>query len=359
MIRKNFTLLGNLVVFALLSLAGVASAQTFNGSNLNQNGNSAIPLTGTGGCTGAANFNCNVTGTVTTLQKVTINLTHTWAGDLEIYLQSPNGQRIALSTGNGGSGDNYTNTVFQDGAASITTGTAPFTGTFAPEGAVGGFCASIPAGTIGTLAAFTGGQTGNWQLRIEDSAGGDSGNMTSWSLQFAAPPPPVDPCVFTCPPSVTVNLDGGECSAFVDYNAPTFTGNCSVPVVTPGSITQNNNMNIVDDALSFFGNPVSHWRGYAAQGQNFTVNSLTMAAWSSGTVQVFIYSYTGNIGTGTLNTAQMTLLGSSAATPVVGNAGADITFPINFATPVVIPANTKIVVEQRKVAGGTFVMASN
>ncbi|MCE2823483.1 MAG: proprotein convertase P-domain-containing protein, partial [Saprospiraceae bacterium] len=117
MIRKNFTLLGNLVVFALLSLAGVASAQTFNGSNLNQNGNSAIPLTGTGGCTGAANFNCNVTGTVTTLEKVTINLTHTWAGDLEIYLQSPNGQRIALSTGNGGSGDNYTNTVFQDGAA--------------------------------------------------------------------------------------------------------------------------------------------------------------------------------------------------------------------------------------------------
>jgi subtilisin-like proprotein convertase family protein len=265
MIRKNFTLLGNLVVFALLSLAGVASAQTFNGSNLNQNGNSAIPLTGTGGCTGAANFNCNVTGTVTKPQKVTINLTHTWAGDLEIYLQAPNGERIALSTGNGGSADNYTNTVFQDGAPSITTGTAPFTGTFSPEGAVGGFCATIPAGTVGTLAAFTTGQTGNWQLRIEDSAGGDSGNLISWSIEFPAPPPPANPCVFTCPPSVTVNLDGGECSAFVDYNAPSYTGNCSVPVVTPGSITQNNNMNIVDDALAFGTTPESHWRAYAAR----------------------------------------------------------------------------------------------
>jgi len=99
MIRKNFTLLGNLVVFALLSLAGVASAQTFNGSNLNQNGNTTIP----DACSGIANYNCNVTGTVTTLQKVTINITHTWDSDLDIYLQSPSGQRIALSTGNGGS----------------------------------------------------------------------------------------------------------------------------------------------------------------------------------------------------------------------------------------------------------------
>ncbi|MFM8489145.1 MAG: hypothetical protein ACKOCH_22665, partial [Bacteroidota bacterium] len=113
--------------------------------------------------------------------------------------------------------------------------------------------------------------------------------------------------------------------------------------------------------LSFFGNPVSHWRGYAAQTQDFTVNSLTMASWSSGTVQVFIYSYTGNVGAGvnTLNTAQMTLLGSSAATAVTGNAGADITFPINFATPVVIPAGTKFVVEQRQTAGGTWCCASN
>ena len=36
----------------------------------------------------------------------------------------------------GGSGDNYVGTIFKDGGTPITEGSAPFTGVFAPEGAV-------------------------------------------------------------------------------------------------------------------------------------------------------------------------------------------------------------------------------
>ncbi|MFM7153158.1 MAG: proprotein convertase P-domain-containing protein, partial [Bacteroidota bacterium] len=201
MIRKNFTLLGNLVALVALLWAGVVSAQTttINGSTTNTAGNSLIPSSGSGGCTPVTTFNLNATGTnLLGVKSVQLNLTHTWTGDLEIYLQAPNGQRIALSTGNGGSADNYTNTVFQDGAPSITTGAAPFTGTFAPEGAVGGLCATPAAGTIATLGAFGSAQTGTWQLLINDNTGGDSGTMIGWSVTFNIQN---NPCVFTCPPS--------------------------------------------------------------------------------------------------------------------------------------------------------------
>ena len=68
------------------------------------------------------------------ISNVTIDISHTWDGDLSINLVSPSGASLNLSQFNGGSLNNYTNTVFVDGAPSITTGSAPFTGQFSPEG---------------------------------------------------------------------------------------------------------------------------------------------------------------------------------------------------------------------------------
>jgi len=65
---------------------------------------------------------------------VTVNIDHSWDSDLDIYLIHPDGTQIELSTDNGSAGDNYTNTVFDDQATTpITSGTAPFTGSFIPE----------------------------------------------------------------------------------------------------------------------------------------------------------------------------------------------------------------------------------
>ncbi|MBX7103266.1 MAG: S8 family serine peptidase [Gemmataceae bacterium] len=112
-----------------------------------------------------------VTGVIGTLTDVDVrlNITHTYDADVDIFLIAPDGTRIELSTDNGGSGQNYVNTVFDDSAAtSVTTGTAPFTGTYKPEG----------------LLATLNGKSGNgvWTLEVTDDAGTDTGTLNSWSV---------------------------------------------------------------------------------------------------------------------------------------------------------------------------------
>lgn len=100
-----------------------------------------------------------------------LSITHTWDADLLVYLISPAGTTVELFTNVGGSGDNFTNTVLDDEAAtSIVSGVAPFAGTYRPEG----------------LLSAVDGQTsaGVWTLRITDAAGGDIGTLNSWSLRL-------------------------------------------------------------------------------------------------------------------------------------------------------------------------------
>ncbi len=142
-------------------------------------------------------------GTDWEIQNVTLDITHTWDGDLYIQLDSPTGETLVLSDSNGGSQNNYTNTVFVDGAPSITTGSAPFTGTFSPEG--------------GTFAdAFAGVEVnGDWSLQICDSAGGDLGALNSWSITFLELVG--DPPLIQCPSNVLVTNDAGQCGAIVNF----------------------------------------------------------------------------------------------------------------------------------------------
>ncbi|WP_459209809.1 proprotein convertase P-domain-containing protein [Aquimarina rhabdastrellae] len=105
--------------------------------------------------------------------NVSINLTHTYVADLDIKLIAPNGTEVELSTDNGGPGDNYTNTVFDDQASTpITSGTAPFTGTFRPEG------------DLSTLTGVS--PVGDWTLSISDDFNGDGGELLSWGLKFCS-----------------------------------------------------------------------------------------------------------------------------------------------------------------------------
>ena len=104
--------------------------------------------------------------------SVEVNITHPWIGDLHIFLGHASGECIALSTANGGGGNNMVHTVFDDDAAiAITAGIPPYTGTYRPEGSLGDFNA-IAAG-------------GDWTLYITDGSGGDSGRLDSWSLTLS------------------------------------------------------------------------------------------------------------------------------------------------------------------------------
>ena len=154
-----------------------------------------IPSVNTGGCgvepqtaaTGGTRFNCTVAGVVagSVLYRVNVNFTHTFTGDLDMFLVSPAGAVLELSTDNGGGGDNFTNTVFRDNALiNITAGIPPFSGPFRPEGTLTATtCGITVTPTVTTLLAM-GTTTGTWQLLILDDVGADAGAMINWSLTF-------------------------------------------------------------------------------------------------------------------------------------------------------------------------------
>jgi subtilisin-like proprotein convertase family protein len=102
------------------------------------------------------------------------SLIHTWDSDLDITLLNRGGTTVDLdvTSDNGSSGDNFIGTLFDDDAAvSVTTGTAPFTGTYKIE--------QIPPG----LTQFNGTEgIGNWRLKLVDDAGSDNGTLYRWSV---------------------------------------------------------------------------------------------------------------------------------------------------------------------------------
>lgn len=103
--------------------------------------------------------------------NVTVDIIHTFDGDVTITLTSPTGTSVVLSANNGAAADNYTNTVFDDESGLlISNGAAPFTGSFRPDAALSGFDAEDANGV--------------WTLTINDRAGGDTGTLNSWSIEI-------------------------------------------------------------------------------------------------------------------------------------------------------------------------------
>ncbi len=99
----------------------------------------------------------NATGIVSTINvpdaatvtdfKVTVNITHTYIGDLIVTLVAPDGSTTTLSNREGGSADNIYQTY--------------------------------------TVTASSGIQIqGTWQLKVSDNAAYDIGTLDSWSLEF-------------------------------------------------------------------------------------------------------------------------------------------------------------------------------
>lgn len=189
-------------------------------------GTGGLPIPSTPGLTvGITQSPCTVSGIgvlggCSTIDNVTIDLQHTWVGDIAIFLIGPGGQALEFSTGNGGPGDNFTNTVFSDNAAIfITAGTPPYTGTFKPEGRITNltppFSNGPPLGTFTFANTFNGtNANGDWILYINDYVAGDIGVLNNWSITFntGGTPPVADAGadVSICPnQSTTLTATGG------------------------------------------------------------------------------------------------------------------------------------------------------
>ena len=103
---------------------------------------------------------------------VGVFLTHSWDGQLEIYLVPP-GKDVSLGLPlvlrRGDWGNNFENTIFDDEADQpISAGEAPFTGRYRPE---------QPLSRFDGLSA-----KGRWELWVYDSEPGDNGMHYGWSM---------------------------------------------------------------------------------------------------------------------------------------------------------------------------------
>ena len=105
------------------------------------------------------------------IKEVCVNVGHNNIEDIDLILESPSGQLLELSTDNGGADRNYTATCFSpDAMTLITDGTAPFTGSFQPEG---------------DWEILNDGETnGDWKLYAKDDKTGDDGVLRNWSITF-------------------------------------------------------------------------------------------------------------------------------------------------------------------------------
>lgn len=101
--------------------------------------------------------------------KVSLNIDHSWNGDLTIRLEHPSGGQIILWNRTCNNGTSGINVIFDQSAPSIACG-SPTSGTFKP---------------IGNLNNLNGlSAQGEWKLNIIDNWSGDTGTLNAWSLDF-------------------------------------------------------------------------------------------------------------------------------------------------------------------------------
>ena len=123
-------------------------------------------------------------GVVTAVNSLGVRITHTFAGDIGLFLVSPSGKAINLTIGDGGARDGYGTgpascggTLFQfadTGADSIVdvpgSSEEPLTGTFRP---------------FQPLSLLAGGAArGNWTLVAFDDSSGDVGSINAVSVNL-------------------------------------------------------------------------------------------------------------------------------------------------------------------------------
>ncbi|MFL6125732.1 S8 family serine peptidase [Actinophytocola sp.] len=132
-----------------------------------------IPVSGFGR---ASKITFSVDGTTcnTDTASTTVGIDHTYVGDLVGQLIAPNGATATLFSNNGGGGNNLCKVVFDDSAANsyatVTSGQAPFTGTWKP---------------ISPLDALRGAPAdGTWKFFVRDTAGVDTGSVRAVSLHL-------------------------------------------------------------------------------------------------------------------------------------------------------------------------------
>jgi subtilisin-like proprotein convertase family protein len=114
------------------------------------------------------------------------NLTHTFAADLDITIQSPTGTIVTLTTDNGAGNDNVFNGTLWDDDAN-PAGQVPYTTNngMVTDHAYVNLTTATPLAPEEPFGAFNGeNPNGTWTITISDDLAGDGGSLDNWSLTF-------------------------------------------------------------------------------------------------------------------------------------------------------------------------------
>lgn len=182
-----------LLLFGGLSFVGFS--QTFNGGTgpIYDNTTIDIPFTVSGlpSVIDTNNFG---------LESVCLNITHTYDGDVTVWIVAPDGTAGVLFANVGGGGQNFTNTCINESASTpIGSGSAPFTGSFQPGGQMG-------------LVNNGQNPNGTWYLRVNDNYGADEGTVNSFSVTFGNNPATYFGFSESWLPIVDINTNGNVIS---------------------------------------------------------------------------------------------------------------------------------------------------
>ncbi|HMO63096.1 MAG TPA: proprotein convertase P-domain-containing protein, partial [Ferruginibacter sp.] len=270
----------------------VLSAQSFTGT-----GGSVPSFGNTPACFSTTVSGVGIIDANYGLAQVCITITHPDVGDLEILLRAPDGTYVPLSMQNGGSGNNFTNTCFTGTATNpIKFGTAPFTGTYKPEGYIG---------------AVNNGQNanGNWSICVTDLRNsGSSGVLNSFTLTFNNTPAPQAPALPACTKTMAANTSCTNASLICD-----FTGLCGSTSGTDLNWSQLDN-------AACFGIQNNSFIQFIASATTASfdvwVTSSTGASFTTGGIQMLFFSGTCG-GAVTSHGCYAHILASPTAKPLI------------------------------------------
>lgn len=259
-----------LLLFLLAFSPCIGNGQTFNGQ-----GGLPVPPGAPGQTVGITTSTATVTGIgvlgqgCSMIEELSLDFTHTWVGDVAIFLIAPSGEVLELSSSNGGAGNDYQVTVFSDDASQfITSGTPPYNGNFRPEGRQTStdppYPNTNPLGTFTFQNTFAGvNADGNWTLLINDYVALDVGVLNAWSITFTSgggPEPTVNlgPDVTICPgqsTTLTANVVPSADSYAWSTGATSSSISVSPSSNTTYSVTVTNNGCIDADTIQVIVNP--------------------------------------------------------------------------------------------------------
>jgi gliding motility-associated-like protein len=230
---------------------------------------------------------------------VIINLTRMHLKAVCIWLKSPLGKFLELSTENGNIGsvyESYTNTIFTDHSVNlIPLGSSPFSGSFKPEGR--GLTLPIGLGAIGTHtfeSTFRGDNpNGTWELYIDCKAKCDDinhlGTLFGWSIKFNQKKIYQAEKFFCIGPSISLNTQtvGTQYTWSTGATTPTISVNPTTNTDYVVTVVENNGCLVIEKNKLLLSPPfnINVPDKNICIGQSTTLNTQTIGTqytWSTG-----------------------------------------------------------------------------